>query len=336
MQNLGAGLIKNFMKDMIKVRLSKTFLLEPLILSYFVTFRCNLKCRYCSYSKNDYSSKYKEVNTEGAKRILETCRKGVPALAISGGEPLVREDIIEIAKFAKKLNYKPISLFTNSLLLPEKEEILEYIDYLQISLDTINEKKQDKINGKPNIGRRVKNIIKKYALLQKKKGFQINVNCVVSKDNLDDIPELMRFAKENKVRFTLCPQLDEKGSPIKDLNGKDKERYQNLINQILKDKGKNNAIFDIKPFLEHIKTFKKFDCYPSLTPRVYPNGDFIFPCPKLYKNKLNVLESGSWDKIRKFMEKEKQACKKQCFLPCYIETSLLIKHPFSLLKGTLK
>ncbi|GAG95723.1 unnamed protein product, partial [marine sediment metagenome] len=122
---ISKDLIKNFIKSYVKSKVFRNPRLDPFILAYFVTFRCNLQCSYCSYSKLNYSTKFKELDTSKTKEILRICREIAPSLAISGGEPLIREDITDIVKHAKELKYKPISLFTNSLLLPDKEEILE-------------------------------------------------------------------------------------------------------------------------------------------------------------------------------------------------------------------
>ena len=153
-------LIKNFYKNYIKTKIFRTPRLDPLILTYFVTFRCNLQCTYCSYNRLNYQTKYQDLDNANAREVLRICREIAPAIAVSGGEPLIREDIVDLVIYAKKLKYAPVSLFTNSLLLPEKEEILEYVDFLQISLDTLNENKQDSINGGKGVGRKVKENIK--------------------------------------------------------------------------------------------------------------------------------------------------------------------------------
>jgi MoaA/NifB/PqqE/SkfB family radical SAM enzyme len=300
MPNLSFHLIKNFIKDAVKVKLYNHPRLDPLILAYFVTFRCNFKCTYCGYSRQNYSQKFSEVGTQTAKKIMAICRKAVPAIAFSGGEPLIRDDIVEIVKFAKALNYKPISLFTNTLLLPQREEILDDIDFLQMSLDTLDEKKQDRINGRTGVGKKVKEHIQRYALLQREKNFRINMNCVIGTHNIDDVPDLIDFAIESNVRLTISPQLDESGGPVKELFSKKIEKkYINVITKILETKSKNNVILDIRPFLEHLKNFQSFKCYPSLSARVYPDGSFIFPCPNLCNNIINVFEAGSWENIMK-------------------------------------
>jgi MoaA/NifB/PqqE/SkfB family radical SAM enzyme len=156
---------------------------------------------------------------------------------------------------------------------------------------------------------------------------------VIGTHNIDDVPDLIDFAIESNVRLTISPQLDESGGPVKELFSKKIEKkYINVITKILETKSKNNVILDIRPFLEHLKNFQSFKCYPSLSARVYPDGSFIFPCPNLCNNIINVFEAGSWENIMKAIGNKRQPCFTSCFLPCYLETSLLIKHPFSLMK----
>lgn len=330
---LGTELLKNFVQDAAMVRLWRRPRLSPLILAYFVTFRCNLRCTYCQYANGSYGSRYPDATTSQAKDILAICRQGVPAVAFSGGEPLLREDIVQLVKFAKSLGYKPISLFTNSLLLPEREEILEYVDVLQISLDTLDDDRQERISGRRNTAERIKDTIKKYAGLQSAERFRININCVVGADTLGDVHAVMDFAVDNNVRFTICPELDARGMPQKALlTGEPGRRYREIVDRVLACKSMNQAVLDIRPFLEHIKTFRSYRCYPTLAPRVYPDGSFVFPCPRLCRDRLNVLREASWQKLMEAVCDRDWACETPCFLPCYLETSLLVRHPFSILR----
>ena len=330
----GLDMAKNFVRDAVGARLRPTPRLKPLILAYFVTFRCNLHCSYCKYANNGFSARHPDADTGQAKEILRICREGVPSVGFSGGEPLVRRDIVELVAYARELGYKPISLFTNSLLLPEREEVLDYVDFLQISLDTLDEDKQDRFNGVAGVGRQAKENIVRYARLQKKKDFRINVNCVAGPDNIDDVPALLDFVVENNVRFSIAPQLDERGMPDRRLaRGETRRRYTRMMEGLARLKGRGNTLVDIQPFLEHLATFKEIRCYPEVAPRVHADGSFIHPCPVRCRENINVLAAGSWSDLvaeAELRNDSSQVCTSPCFLPCYVETSLLVRHPFSL------
>ena len=330
--NLNVEILRRFTNNWMRTRVFKKRPVQPLILSYFVTFRCNLRCSYCDYTDSMYQEKYPEVDTDYAIRLLEICRAGSPSLAISGGEPLLREDIVDIVRAAQHLNYKPITLFTNSLLLPEHEELLDYVDFFQISLDTTDNAGQGAIMDHRKFTSIVKENIRKYARMQQKKRFKINVNCVVCENHINDALGVLDFARVNNVRFTLAPRLiNEK--PDAALVGN--KKYEDLIQGIIAIKQEDHTVMDTYSYLSHIRLFLSFKCYPWLTPRIYPNGELLYPCPVLNYSTHNVLEIGSWDKLEDTIMKNHGAhvdCKKQCFLPCYLEASTLLSDVFTSLK----
>ncbi len=325
---LSFSLIARFLKDYFITHYYPEKPVAPLLLAYFVTFRCNLHCAYCVREENLDVAGYPEVNTEQAIKILKLVRKGAPSIAFSGGEPLLRDDIVELLRIAKSAGFKPISLFTNALLLPQKEEVLKFIDFLQISLDTLDETKQDKIFGSNKNGsaKEIKTIIEFYAEQQIKKDFRINLNAVITPHTIDDIPPLYEYARDIGVRLTVCPQL-KAGHPIPALI--DNRKYRSLVNRMLTWKQNDPTLMDTVQFLNHIKTFEPFNCYPYLTPRIYPNGELIAPCPSIRKVRLNLLNFNSWDEAFQQAIKNEGTgfrCAASCFLPCYLETSTLLSN----------
>jgi MoaA/NifB/PqqE/SkfB family radical SAM enzyme len=240
---------------------------------------------------------------------------------------------VEIVHHARRLRYKPISLFTNSLLLPEREEVLEDLDFVQISLDTTNEAKQDELAGEAGTGQRVKRHIQHYARFQKRWRFRININCVLSASTLEDLPDLVRFAEKNSVSLTVCPKLDDEGQPVDELRaGEGREQYRFALNDLLLKKAQGTRLMDLASFLEHIKTFEPYTCYPELSARIYPDGSFVSPCPTLSTSEMNVLRARSWKRLREATNGNGMVCNRPCFLPCYLETSLMMRHPIELFR----
>jgi len=99
------------------------------------TNRCNLSCLHC-YSKADLDA----VDTLTTKNVMETLPKlkanGVKFLIFSGGEPLTRKDLFEIAARCKELGIVTY-LSTNGLYVKTSnaEKILDTFDYIGISID---------------------------------------------------------------------------------------------------------------------------------------------------------------------------------------------------------
>lgn len=108
-----------------------------------ITNRCNLNCIHC-YAKAN--TRKIELSTEDCKKIInELAEFRVPLILFSGGEPLLREDIFELAKYAKEREIKTV-LSTNGTLIDETiSEKLRIFDYVGISLDGV--KVHDRFRG---------------------------------------------------------------------------------------------------------------------------------------------------------------------------------------------
>jgi len=104
-----------------------------------VTQECNLSCAYCHREGEEAPGK--EMSTEKACRILRAFAEwGVSKLKITGGEPLLRDDICEIVSSAKQVGFTEASLTTNGTLLPERALDLRRagLDRLNIGCDSVS------------------------------------------------------------------------------------------------------------------------------------------------------------------------------------------------------
>jgi len=109
---------------------------EPITAVWNVTNRCNLKCIHCYASSGGSSSD--ELDTdEGIGLIDELKYIGVKILIFSGGEPLLRNDIYELIKYANKKGFKTV-LSTNGTLIDDNaiaDLKTSGIDYIGVSID---------------------------------------------------------------------------------------------------------------------------------------------------------------------------------------------------------
>lgn len=120
---------------------------SPLYVQYYVTARCNLTCEQCNviYANADQE----ECTTEQASRIAENlARIGTSIVLLTGGEPFVRKDIVDIAKAFRSQGVHP-RLQTNGLASREALERMAAAGMhdLSISLDSVVPQVQDAING---------------------------------------------------------------------------------------------------------------------------------------------------------------------------------------------
>lgn len=136
----GSGQLKP--DDIHKPRLKK-----PVVV-FNCTQRCNLKCMHCySSSKNiDYQN---ELTTDEAKSLIDSlARIGSPVILFSGGEPLLRKDLIELMEYAKAAGLR-ITISTNGTCLSDeflKKSADIGLSYIGVSLDGLKDV-NDKFRG---------------------------------------------------------------------------------------------------------------------------------------------------------------------------------------------
>ena len=109
------------------------------VASVLFTPGCNLRCPYCHNWRIVVDPKPPFLNEENALNMLETRKKYVDAVVITGGEPTLHK---ELPKFLKKLKEKgfAVKLDTNGFFPQVLEECLPYVDYVAVDVKTALEK----------------------------------------------------------------------------------------------------------------------------------------------------------------------------------------------------
>ena len=169
-----------------------------------VTAKCNLSCPYCH--KEGYSeSKAHEITLEEIKKIAKLFAElGVKSVKITGGEPLLREDIVEIIKVFKKEHYKDISLVTNGILLDKHVVKLKKAGLCRINIGCDS--------YFPILPKNVENI-KHSILLAKDIGLTVKINMVLLRGlNIKELPYMIKFCKENGLNLQLIELIQNENS----------------------------------------------------------------------------------------------------------------------------
>lgn len=155
------------------------------------TLRCNLDCRHCGAPKN---SNLKELQKqEIIDLIAELAKKGTKRFLITGGEPLLRNDLFEILAEAKKVGLRT-GISTNGFFVDERiaGKSAELVDSIQVSVDGINET-HNAIRGNAFSFEKAVNSIK----LFKKAGVkQVCLSSVITPLNFSQLNELYTLASE--------------------------------------------------------------------------------------------------------------------------------------------
>ena len=169
---------------------------RPLALLAELTYRCPLQCPYCS-NPLELGRYRRELDTETWVRVFgEAAELGVVQLHLSGGEPLVRRDIIELVRAASRVDLYT-NMSTGATVVDEArlEQLREAgLDHLQVSLLDSEPTSNDRLAGAPSFDR------KRDAVLGAKRlGFPVTLNVVLHRQNLDRIEEVIALALEWKV-----------------------------------------------------------------------------------------------------------------------------------------
>lgn len=172
---------------------------KPLAAFYNVTLRCNLRCNFCNIWRR---SGCKEVNHEDAIRIVRKIGDaGIPGLGFSGGEPLLRSDLIELA-FEAKDHDMITSLNTNGTLINESNagRLSRAFDYIILSLDDIGIQ-HDELRGVYGVYDKVLEAI----TILRRYGATIGINTVVTRENIRRVMRLWRSLQGKVDFFTIQP-----------------------------------------------------------------------------------------------------------------------------------
>ena len=265
-----------------------------------VTSKCNLRCKHCRVNEIGYDMTLDEIE-EVFNKLTDFKPRGV---FISGGEPLIRDDIVEIVKKSKKL--APVTILnTNSLLLTEnklKELIDSGLNYIQVSVDGIEEQ-HDYIRGKGTY----KKTIEKMKMINKYSDqIKLHISSVVSQKNIDYMEEFARQILEiEKIKAQILGfKRFIPNNVLKDMAalGKDglKKLYENLELLQKKYNGKTTIASDMpmkNVFNEKraIEIMKKYNlscagCSAGVNGISIRNDGTVTPCTLLYISCGNILK----------------------------------------------
>ncbi|RLF50895.1 MAG: radical SAM protein [Thermoplasmata archaeon] len=177
------------------------FYKKPYSCNYWVTHRCNSKCDYCNVWRDPSLKKIPDAKLEDVKVNLVDLKKlGVKFIDFTGGEPLLNKDLPEMLKYARELGFFT-QLTNNGSLYPQyAEEIKDSVSQLSFSFDTLDRDEYKRIRGIDNFD----NVLKSIKIAKKLKQ-NICLICTVTNETVDNLPDIVRFCKENKVVVFIHP-----------------------------------------------------------------------------------------------------------------------------------
>ncbi|MHB8859453.1 MAG: heme b synthase [Thermoleophilia bacterium] len=164
----------------------------PRLVAWEVTRRCNLSCRHCraAANKGPYPG---ELSTEKAFQIIdEIAAVGSPIVILTGGDPMLRENVFEIARYGTEKGLKMVMSPCGTLLNEENARRLKEsgIDRISLSVDGATAETHDAFRRVPGAFAEVMEGIE----AAKKAGLEFQINTTVTKVNLAELPDILQLA----------------------------------------------------------------------------------------------------------------------------------------------
>lgn len=164
------------------------------LVAWETTRNCNLDCIHCraSATRGPHSG---ELDTSEAFRLLDQITEiGKPIIILTGGEPLLRKDIFDIAAYGTQKGLRMV-MAPNGTLVTEpiaKRLVDSGIKRISISLDGASRESHDKFRNVDGAFDGALNAMK----IARKVGLDFQVNTTITKTNLDQIPKIQELAVE--------------------------------------------------------------------------------------------------------------------------------------------
>lgn len=187
-------LVDNFGRQVTYVRLS-------------VTDRCDFRCVYCMSESMTFLPKESVLSLEEIGRIAQVFSElGVEKIRLTGGEPLVRRDVMQVIDYIGGLGLKDFAMTTNGSQLPRFAKDLKTagLQRLNISLDSLDAKKFKRITRTGNLQQVLDGIDAALAA-----GFTgIKLNAVIMKGrNEDEVLDLVEFARSKNIDISFIEEM---------------------------------------------------------------------------------------------------------------------------------
>ena len=195
-----------------------------------MTQACNLKCVHC-YAHAVEKGKDKEMTTEEARTMIDDLVAfGAPVILFSGGEPLMRRDLIPLAHYAVDKGMRAVISTNGTLITKEKAKELKDVglSYVGVSLDGMEEV-NDRFRGKKGAFEEAMAGIRNC----QDAGLKVGLRFTVNRMNMDEVPRIFDLIEESNIPRVCFYHLvyAGRGSELvtEDLSHEDTRRIVDLI-----------------------------------------------------------------------------------------------------------
>jgi len=306
-------------------------ILPPILLHYYITYRCNCRCSFCDIWRDKEAGASPFARPEDVFRNLkEASRLGVRFVDFTGGEPLLHPNLPMFLQQAKSLGLKT-SVTTNCILYPEKAgQLAGLVDYLHFSLDAATPEKHDAIRG-----RKTFDAVMQSLDMARELGEKPDILFTVTRQNIDDLAPMATFARHLKLILIVNPIFSHTSRHEFDISLLLKLEsmkhqpyvYINTAFHRLRRQGGNNR--------NHPRCR-----VVSSTIVISPDNHVLLPCYHFAQAKIPITQSMAeirkTDEFRYFLRNQGRFPFCQgCHLNCYFDPSFLYKPDIFLAESLL-
>lgn len=286
---------------------------QPLWLLAEITYRCPLHCAFC-YNPTDYADHTtNELNTDEWIKVLRDARKmGALQLGISGGEPLLRDDIEDIVTEANHLGYYS-NLITSGVGLTEKRiDAFKAggLDHIQLSMHDITEEISNFVTDTKTF-----KLKQKVAAMIKDRGYPMVLNVVIHRYNIGHIKEILEMAEKLGADYVELANTQYYGWSLINRNQlmptkEQIDEAEKITNEFREYIGNKMKIFFVVPDYYAERPKKCMNGWGEVFMIVTANGD-VLPChsarvlpniefPNVKNDQLNEIwyDSSAFNKYR--------------------------------------
>ena len=259
---------------------SKITQTQPLWLLAEITYRCPLHCAFC-YNPTDYADHTKnELNTDEWIKVIQDARKmGALQLGISGGEPLLRDDIEDVVTEANHLGYYS-NLITSGVGLTEKRiDAFKAggLDHIQLSMHDITEEISNFVTDTKTF-----KLKQKVAAMIKDRGYPMVLNVVIHRYNIGHIKEILEMAEKLGADYVELANTQYYGWSLINRNQlmptkEQIDEAEKITNEFREYIGNKMKIFFVVPDYYAERPKKCMNGWGEVFMIVTANGD-VLPC----------------------------------------------------------
>ena len=296
----------------------------PSICNYYVTLRCNQRCTFCNIPHTNNGSPQREPRMDQVRANLRDLKRlGVLILDVTGGEPLLYRNIVEMLTLAKKMRFLT-SVTTNGMLYPKyAEQLVGKVDALLFSIDSTDREEHDRIRATKSFHLALEALAVARKLRQ-----PLYISHVVTNESYDSVDEMIRFAKDQGAILYLNPCFSFFGN-----EGLDTEKAKGLVKYF----GMPSVIVD-RAQLALITSGGNHREDPvckavSSTVVISPENQLWLPCYH-FKHEAVPIENNLYEIYKhsevvaraREMEGRHEFCE-GCTVYCYMRNSLMWRYP---------